>query len=216
MRMDDVNHDEMDPQETNAETSEELDGAFVSDKPKGPSKGALGVLALLVAFGGVLYFMYFRNGPQLANAATPEQVEAKSTIDDFLQNGGGSAKLMQQTLKDTEKVVQEFQASSVKNQVPLASLGGNPFQLKLPEEKKEDDIAARKAEQMAAERARIAHDAAGLEIQSVMRGAHSAVMINNAMYHVGEKIGDFTVDEIRARSVIVSQKEYKFELTMKR
>ena len=216
MRMDDVNHDEMDPQGNNAETSEDMEAAFVSDTPKGPSKGALGVLALLVAFGGVVYFMYFRNGPQLANAASQEQVAAKSTIDDFLQNGGGSAKLMQQTLKDTEKVVQEFQASSVKNQVPLEKLGGNPFQLKLPEEKKEDDTAARLREQMAAEKARIAHDAAGLEIQSVMRGTHSAVMINNAMYHVGEKVGDFMVDEIRARSVVVSQKDYKFELTMKR
>ena len=49
-----------------------------------------------------------------------------------------------------------------------------------------------------------------------MRGSNSAVMVNNVMYHIGEKIGDFTVEEIRARSVVVSQKGYKFELTMKR
>ncbi len=209
--------DQVDQQDNSAENSEEIDGAFVSDTPKGPSKGALGVLALLVGFGGALYFMYVRTGPQSANGATQEQVAAKTTIDEFLQNGGGSAKLMEQTLKDTEKVVQEFQATSVKNQVPLESLGSNPFRLKLPEpEKKPDDEAAKELERKRAEKQRIEHDVNGLEIQSVMRGTNSAVMVNNVMYHVGEKIGDFTVDEIRARSVIVSQKGYKFELTMKR
>jgi len=213
-----IDDQDQNDQHDNAETSDEMDGAFVSDAPKGPSKGALGVLALLLGFGAALYFMYIRTGPQSANGATQEQVAAKTTIDEFLQNGGGSAKLMEQTLKDTEKVVQEFQANSVKNQIPLESLGTNPFRLKLPEpeSKKEDDTAARLREQMLAEKARIAKDANGLEIQSVMRGSNSAVMVNNAMYHVGEKIGDFTVDEIRARSVVVSQKGYKFELTMKR
>src|SRR5437764_7434678 len=163
MSMDD--QDQMDQQDNNAETSEEMDGSFVSDAPKGPSKGALGVLALLVAFGGALYFMYIRTGPQSANGATQEQVAAKTTIDEFLQNGGGSAKLMEQTLKDTEKVVQEFQANSVKNQVPLESLGTNPFRLKLPEpeSKKEDDTAARLLAAKAAEKARIAQDANALE-----------------------------------------------------
>ena len=67
-----------------------------------------------------------------------------------------------------------------------------------------------------AERSRISHEAAALELQSVMHGTHSACMVNNSMYHVGDSIGSFQVQEIRTRSVIVQQGPYRFELTMKR
>lgn len=198
------------------EGGEDLDGAFVSAPRKPADKGAIGVLMLLVAFGGGLYFMYLHNGPASANGATREQAAAATTIDEFLK-GNGSSQLMEQTLRDTEKVVREFQSTSIKPQVPVSELATNPFRIKTPEPgAKEDDSALRSHEQMMAERARISHEAAALELQSVMHGSHSACMVNNSMYHVGDTIGSFQVDEIRTRSVIVKQGQYRFELTMKR
>ena len=198
------------------EGGEDLDGAFVGAPRKPADKGAIGVLMLLVAFGGGLYFMYLHNGPSSASAATREQAAATTTIDEFLK-GNGSNNLMEQTLRDTEKVVHEFQPTATKPPVPVSDLSTNPFRLKAPESgAKEDDSALRSREQMMAERARISHEAAALELQSVMHGSHSACMVNNSMYHVGDSIGSFQVEEIRTRSVIVKQGSYRFELTMKR
>ena len=215
MSVDDFNEQTNDSSQP-AEGGEDLDGAFVGASRKPPNKGALGVLMLLVAFGGGLYFMYLHNGPSSASAATREQAAATTTIDEFLK-GNGSSQLMEQTLRDTEKVVHEFQSTSIKPQVPISELATNPFRLKPPESgAKEDDSSLRSRERMMAERERISHEAAGLELQSVMHGSHSACMVNNAMYHVGDSIGSFQVEEIRTRSVIVRQNQYRFELTMKR
>jgi len=214
MSVEDFNEETNDSSQP-VEGGEDLDGSFVSSR-KPADKGALGVLMLLVAFGGGLYFMYLHNGPSSASAATREQAAATTTIDEFLK-GNGSSNLMEQTLRDTEKVVHEFQSTSTKPQVPVSDLSTNPFRLKQPENgAKEDDSSARARERMLAERSRISHEAASLELQSVMHGSNSACMVNNAMYHVGDTIGSFKVDEIRTRSVIVKQGPYRFELTMKR
>jgi hypothetical protein len=221
MSIDDINGDdatEQSQQDSLSENLEDLNPSFVSGRRE-PNKGALGFLGLLLICGTAFYFFYLRNGPASVSAATQVQKAASSTIDEFLHGNGGNAHLMAQTLRDSQKVVSEFQASSRKFQIPLGELATNPFRLHAPEAKarqNDDESAARSREQMLADKARIQREAGALELQSVLRGGYSACMINNNLCRLGDQVGNFTVDEIRARTVIVHQGPYRFELAMKK
>jgi len=214
MREDELNGEETETQDS-TENYEESDASFVTGEKKSSNAGILGVVGLLALLGAGVYFFFLKNGPQSATAATADQASASATINEFLHNSG-NAKLMEQTLHNTEKVVQEFQTHAHKTQVPVEELSTNPFRMKLP--KPDADIAdvvpskIREDE----ERKRIITEANALELQSVVRGGHSACLVNNSLYHEGETIGSFTIEEIRPKSVIVKQGKLKFELTMKK
>jgi hypothetical protein len=210
--------DELNNEQQNIESSEESfessDGAFVDgQKPK----SNMGMLATLgaVAILGAGAFMYMKRGPQQAAADTIDQ-SASATINEFLHGTGGSA-MMEQTIRDTEKVVQEFKEHSHKAQVPTGELITNPFRLKEPKPQTTDVaevVPSRIREDE--ERQRISTEANALELQSILRGGRSACLLNNALYHEGDQIGSFTIDEIRPKSIIVHQGKYRFELTMKK
>lgn len=59
-------------------------------------------------------------------------------------------------------------------------------------------------------------EANALELGSIVRGGRSACLVNNTLYHQGDQIGNFTVVEIKPKSVVVRQGKYSFELTMKK
>ena len=220
MQMDDINKEEVDESPTNG-AGDELDPTFVSQK-KPMNRGAVGLLGLVLACGAGIYFLYLKNGPQSASAASPEQAAATSTVDEFLHGNGGSTRLMEQTLRETEKVVKEFQAYSAAEQVPLELLHTNPFRQHEAKPKASQDEGDQVANALAAARAaaverdRVMKEAQALELQTLLRGARSACLINNALYHEGEQVGSFMVEEIRSQTVIVRQGKYRFELTMKR
>jgi len=201
--------------EGSEETFESSDGAFVDgQKPK----SNVGMLATLgaVAILGAGAFMYLKKGPQQAAADTVDQA-ASATINDFLHGNGGSAKMMEQTIRETEKIVQEFKLHSHKEQIPAAQLLTNPFRLQEPKPQTTDVtevVPSRIREDE--ERQRISTEANALELQSILRGGRSACLLNNALYHEGDQIGSFTIDEIRPKSIIVHQGKYRFELTMKK
>src|SRR5687767_7464170 len=101
---------------------------FVATEEKKPATQGLIFLAVLVVVGiGGTYFMYLRQGPNSAAAATPEAQKAEQTINTFLNNGPDGIKMMQTMLKDTEKVVKQFLEYPSVTQIPLSSLQTNPF-----------------------------------------------------------------------------------------
>src|SRR4051812_25807403 len=61
---------------------------FVVNEEKKPATQGLIFLAVLVVIGiGGTYFMYQRQGPSAAVAATPEAQKAEATINTFLTSG---------------------------------------------------------------------------------------------------------------------------------
>src|SRR5687768_1304825 len=110
------------------------DGEFVIEGEKKPTnQSTLLLFGLILVAAGGFYFMYMRGGPDAATAAAnAEAQQAKQTISQFLEGGDKNMVAMQQMLKDTEKVVEQFRQYPSMKQVPLESLQANPFQFKLP------------------------------------------------------------------------------------
>ena len=211
--MDENNSEQGESQNTGSETFEETDPSFVDGQKKSANAGTLGIVGLLAIGGAAFYFFFIKNGPAPAMADDT----SSAIINDFLHGSSGNSKLMEQTLHDTEKVVKEFQTHAHKNQIPVEELTTNPFRLKSAKPKT-DDVAVAVPSHIREdeERERITTEANGLELGSIVRGGRSACLVNNTLYHQGEQIGNFTVVEIRAKSVVVRQGKYSFELTMKK
>ena len=196
--------------ESGADLASQLAGGseseFVVSEEKKPATQGLIFLAVLVVIGvGGTYFMYQRQGPSTAIAATPEAQKAEKTINTFLTSGPDGIKMMQTMLKDTEKVVKQFLEYPSLTQVPLSSLHTNPF--KSGAEKpadKEERLAATKSSE-------------ALKLQSIIySGSRKACMINNTLYKEGEQIEQFTIEKIEPGRVIVKTGAYRFELKSKR
>jgi len=211
--MDENNSEQGESQNAGSETFEETDPSFVDGQKKSANAGTLGIVGLLAIGGAAFYFFFITNGPAPAMADDT----SSAIINDFLHGSSGNSKLMEQTLHDTEKVVKEFQTHAHKNHIPVEELTTNPFRLKSAKPKT-DDVAVAVPSHIREdeERERITTEANGLELGSIVRGGRSACLVNNTLYHQGEQIGNFTVVEIRAKSVVVRQGKYSFELTMKK
>ena len=193
---------------------------FVVSEEKKPATQGLIFLAVLVVIGvGGTYFMYQRQGPSAAVAATPEAQKAEATINTFLTSGPDGIKMMQTMLKDTEKVVKQFLEYPSVTQVPLANLHTNPFKsgpdkdpTKPVDLSEEAAAKKREEEKLAATKASEA-----LKLQSIIySGSRKACMINNTLYKEGEQIEQFTIEKIEPGRVIVKTGVYRFELKSKR
>ena len=195
------------------------DSSFVSGETKKPlSTGTLIMAGFLLACGVGTYVMYTRSAP----ANTPlnaEAAAAQTTITQFLSDDKENVSRMKDLLHNTEKAVEQFRASPGKKQVPVEDLKTNPFRVATDEEKGElpstDEVTARKREEAA--RAATLKAAQGLSLQFIMSGGkRKSCMINNAVYHEGQAVGDFTVDTITTSAVVVRKGEARFELRMKK
>jgi len=193
---------------------------FVVSEEKKPATQGLIFLAVLVVVGiGGTYFMYQRQGPSAAVAATPEAQKAEATINTFLTSGPDGIKMMQTMLKDTEKVVKQFLEYPSMTQIPLSSLHTNPFKsgpdkqpAKTVDTSEEDAAKKREEEKLAATKASEA-----LKLQSIIySGSRKACMINNTLYLEGQQIDSFVIEKIEANRVIVKTGTYRFELKMQR
>ena len=111
---------------------------FVVSEEKKPATQGLIFLAVLVVVGiGGTYFMYQRQGPSAAVAATPEAQKAEATINTFLTSGPDGIKMMQTMLKDRFKLA--FHRQNKEMQTYVLSIGKNGFKAK--ESKTEGDMA---------------------------------------------------------------------------
>ena len=189
----------------------DLDPAFGDGSAKPSKRNAiiLGVLAVVAAFA--IWFMYFRGSPSSAQAELAQN-NTGAQIKEFLDSG--NINLMKQTLKDTEKVVQQFRAYPGQTQVPLASLRSNPFRELAP--KADAPVVARQDDgEEAREHAKVVTAVTELHLQSVVRGGkYRGCMINNTLYQEGQQIGIFTVKHIATGTVEVENGKYRFELKM--
>src|SRR5689334_9480062 len=189
-----------------------------SDESKKPGSQQFLILALLLAVaGGGMWFMYKRQGPATARAAsTPEAAKAAETIKTFLNNGPGGIKAMQNMLKDTEKVVKQFLDYPSVTQVPLSDLHTNPFLLHDKKDASDVDADAEKKKKEQ-EKTEALKASQALNLQSIVHsGSRKACMINNTLYLEGQQVDSFVIEKIEANRVIVKTGTYRFELKMQR
>ncbi|CAN5620094.1 hypothetical protein BH09PLA1_BH09PLA1_26340 [soil metagenome] len=195
-------------------------GEFIATEEKKPAMSQttlimFGVLALSAA--GV-WLMYQRVGPGKAAAApNPESVQAKKTINAFLDGGGSNIRSMETMLRSTERVVQQFLTYPSMTQVPLSDLRTNPFRLRAPRPANAalDDAAERRKREE--ERVAMLKSVQSLRLQSIMYSeTRKACMINDAMFREGQTVDAFTIEKVTANSVIVKGGVYRFELRMQR
>lgn len=191
---------------------------FVATQEKKPvvSQGMLYVLLLIAVGGGGTYFMAKKQGPAPASAASVETAKAQETIDTFLTSGPGGIKMMEEMLRNTEKVVKQFLDYPSVTQIPLSALNTNPFRASAAKPSASDDADTNKRRHEQ-ERQAALKASQGLNLQSIMHsGARKACMINNTLYQEGQQVEQFTIEKISPASVIVKTGVYRFELKMQR
>ena len=192
---------------TNEDGSFEGDPTFFAEGKKPVNRGALMLGGLVILGAVVIWFMYFRGSPPAAQAGTAQP--AGEQIKEFLDSG--NINLMKQTLKDSQKIVEQFREQ--RPQVPLTALKGNPFRELAPKHdtgpvvQDDDDTARKKAAFQTA--------LADLHLQSViLRGRRRSCLINNTLYIEGQKVGVFTLEKVTATGVIVAGDQWRWEVPM--
>jgi hypothetical protein len=185
---------------------------YIGEEKKPANKNMMVLVGVALVGVAVVYFMYFKKGPETAGAATQAN-QADQTITQFLSDGTRNIQQMEQMLRETEKVVEQFRTYPSMAQKPLSELRTNPFRFHDEAGVPEDaEMAKRKREE---ERAAALKAVSGLALQSIMHsGSHKACMINNQLYKEGQQIKEFTIDRISPDSVIVRTGAYRFELKM--
>jgi hypothetical protein len=188
------------------------------EKKSAMSRSTLIMFGVLALGAAGVWVMYQRVGPGKAVAApSAESVQAKKTINAFLDGGGTNIKSMETMLRSTEKVVQQFLTYPSMTQVPLSDLRTNPFRLRAahPTSEPSDDATERRKREE--ERVAMLKSVQALRLQSIMYSdARKACMINDTMYREGDKVDAFTVEKVTANSVVVKGGVYRFELRMQR
>jgi len=198
-----------------SELNDQTEMSFVTESSARNRSTAVVVLTLLLIGGAVIAFMRMKSAPKPASAAAPEAVSAKATINEFLTDGGKNARMMQELLKNTEKLRQRFLNYAVRKQIRLEDLQTNPFRFaKAKTDTPDPNAAAREAEKR---RKELADAASRLKLQSIMYGSKgSTCMIANKPYTEGQVVDGFTIEKIQPAGVIVKKDGTKFEIEMQR
>lgn len=198
------------------------DEAVVSEDKPTVNRGTLVMFGIMILAAASLYVMYKRTSPAAANAAvSPASAEANKTISTFLSGGDRSIKSMEQLLKNTEKVVQQFLNYPSLTQVPLGDLRTNPFKQFIEAPKttadagpSQDALDKKRREE---QRMAVLKAVQGLQLQSIMFSeSRRACMINNNLYREGQSLDNFSIEKISPASVVVKNGPYRFELRMQR
>ncbi|MFN4242924.1 MAG: hypothetical protein ACK4PI_06770 [Tepidisphaerales bacterium] len=192
---------------------------LVENEAKSGPKPALLVALVIAVVGGGGYLWLNRKGPAVAGAAPAAAVtpadNARQTINEFLAGGGKDLVAMEQMLRNTEAVVQQFLTYPSVTQVPLESLRTNPFRLSEPEAPKAAEPDDRRRREEARNRALKA--VAELRVESVMtNAAGGSAIINGKFVRPGDTVDGFLVEAIRPGSVIVRDDRFRFELKLAR
>lgn len=217
----DLNDQDDSSQESVANLSSGADeGVIVAEEKQPMSRSTLLMFGVLAIGAAGLFVMYKSSGPKPAAAAvTKETAEAKKTISSFLNGGDASFKTMEDRLKNTEKVVQQFAKYPSATQVPLSELSTNPFRQHAPQTKQQNTDLSEAAEKKKRDEERLAikKAAESLQVQSIMFSeSRRGCMINNRIFAEGQSFDDFTVEKISPTTVIVKNGPYRFELRMQR
>ncbi len=184
---------------------------YIGEETQPQNRNLMVLLGVALVGAAVVWFMYFKKGPASAEAASAAQ--ADQTISQFLSDGTRNIRQMEQMLRDTERVVEQFRSYPSMAQMPLSELRTNPFRFHdMSGQPADADMARRKREE---ERAEALKAVQALSLQSIMHsGNHKACMINNQLFQEGQQVNEFTIDRISPDSVIVRTGAYRFELKM--
>lgn len=180
------------------------------------------IIALVVALLGGGGYLAYKNGPKAAAAATGTPAagttaEAKKTINEFLSGGAKDLVAMEQMLRNTEKVVQQFLAYPSMTQVPLSELHTNPFRFAPPPE--QQSSADEQKQARAKLRAKAIQSAQSLRIESIVigkTGTGGSAIINGKSVKAGNEVDGFIVEEVRQGSVVIRDNNFRFELKLSR
>jgi hypothetical protein len=197
------------------EAGGETEESFVVEEKKPFNRSTLVLFGIILAGLAGYYLMYVRTGPASASAATAEALAADATIKQFLTDGQ-KVKVMEQMLRNTEKVVEQFRSYPSMTQIPLTDLKANPFKFVPLKGEGETDSTAGDAKKREIERQTALKAVAGLQLQSIVSGTHRACMVNNSMYAEGQQVDGFTIEKISKDTVIVRTGTFRFQLMMKK
>lgn len=189
------------------DASMEFDPAYVAGGKKPMNKQAVLLAGLAVVGAGALWFVYVHKGPDSASAAVDN-----SKYEQVANFDAGKIDLMKQTLKDTERVVQQFRSYPGRTQIPLTNLHANPFRELAPKEDKPARVVVDTDKEEELRHKKVTVAVADLKLQSIIKGKQPACMINNTFYRKGDQIGDLTVEAISSGAVIVRGEKWRFEL----
>jgi hypothetical protein len=192
-----------------SEALEQGDATFVTSEPKKQvSKGTLSIGGILALCAGAVWFMFLRTGPATAQAADDSTAES---ITAFVGEGRQHMQLMRQMLQSTEKVVQQFQQSTARNQIPLNKLATNPFQMEVAKKPvNETESASRRRRDE--ERSAFVENVKTLRLQLIMYGQNQkAAMINDRAILEGQEIESMKVEKILPDRIILRSGVYRVE-----
>ena len=185
--------------------------SFVTGETKKPvNRTTLVLFAIIALGGGGLWLMHMRTGPSSAAASSTDA--PKKTINQFLSGGPANIKLMEMSLRNTEKLVQQFNHPNVK-QIPLASLQMNPFRATAKSNDDADDPVNKR--KLAEQREAVLKQYQTLQLQSIMYGEKNrSCLINNMLYREGQSVSGFIIEKISSDTVSVKQDAWRFDLKM--
>ena len=214
-------HDNQDEGQGESPTSEMVEAmrgseeAFVTEEKKPVNRSTIVLFGLILLALGGYYFMYVRTGPKAANGATAEVVQADATIKTFLAGGDDNIKSMDEMLRKTAKVVDQFKTYPSMKQIPLTDLITNPFRFMSPRGAASADDAS--AHRRQADRETCLRAVQEMQLQSIMHsGKRKACMINNTMYTEGQGLDDFVIEKITPQGVVLRSGPFRFELKMQK
>ncbi len=212
---DDTSEELVDPNQDSR--TDQTDSEFVVPSSNGGMKRGSAAMFLLLAAGvGAMYLMYVRGGPGKADASTTAQTRAaEATIHGFLNSNDANQATLERSLRNTEKIVQQFLNYPSARQVPLKQLAGNPFREVSGEPADTDSAATKRLREE--KQADLLREAQALRLQSIIHSDSArACLIDNTLYREGQVVGGFIIERINSDGVIVKSGMYRFELRMQR
>ena len=190
--------------EGGGEENNEADMIFAPEASKPGRNAGMLMIAFVLIGVGVIYFMRARGGGPTAVSA--DVAKADTLIKSF---DNSQVKKMQDLLKNTQKVVEQFNDEGKKNRED-PKLQYDPFTYHSPNEKPGEDpkdkVARENAKKLAARKAAFAEDLKTLRVQSVIVNSFAkTAMINNKLVQEGQEVEGFTIEKLAPNSVIVQR-----------
>ncbi len=182
----------------------------------GPLSSTNLILAILFAAGIFGVYLLSLNGG-LAKASAQQQA-VETSVDNALVLLNNST-LNKKESKEEKEIVQAFYYEARQRQIPLKNLKTNPFVYEPPRYSPASPYKADKIQiiepQQEPDVLSAYETAEKLTLQSVLKGSSGATaMISNNLLAEGQKIGPWTVSEIRNRKVILRWGEHEYVLEM--
>jgi hypothetical protein len=199
--------------EGGGEENNEADMIFAPEASKPGRNAGMLMIAFVMIGVGVIYFMRARAGGPTAVRA--EVTRAETLIKGF---DGTQVRIMEDLLKNTQKVVEQFNDEGKKNRED-PKLAFEPFTFHSPNEKPGEDpndkMARENAKKLALRKLQFAEDLKLLRVQSVIVNSFAkTAMINNKLVQEGQEVEGFTIEKLSPNSVIVQRDGQRAEINI--